>query len=87
MRSLQSFRRAYAGLLIVRVCFAVFGTGYIHPDEYFQNGEVTAGMFHLQRFTMTHVNQAPKVESLAITIYAPGNGTRAFQCGLFCRHS
>lgn len=47
MQSLQSFRGAYAGLLILRACFAIFGTGYIHPDEYFQNGEVTAGESHL----------------------------------------
>lgn len=37
---------AYAGLLIARAYFAMFGTGYIHPDEYFQNGEVTAGQIY-----------------------------------------
>ncbi len=33
----------YGFLILLRVVFAFFGTGYIHPDEYFQNGEVTAG--------------------------------------------
>lgn len=33
----------YAALVVARVVFAFAGTGYIHPDEYFQNGEVTAG--------------------------------------------
>ncbi|KAI8988994.1 Alg9-like mannosyltransferase family-domain-containing protein [Trametes punicea] len=36
-------RYAYIGLVITRVCFALLGTGYIHPDEYFQNGEAAAG--------------------------------------------
>lgn len=44
MQTVRNFRITYAGLLIARLCFAIFGTGYIHPDEYFQNGEVTAGM-------------------------------------------
>ena len=35
--------RIYAALVVARVIFAFFGTGYIHPDEYFQNGEVVAG--------------------------------------------
>lgn len=35
--------RPYVGLLLIRVFLAISGTGYIHPDEYFQNGEVTAG--------------------------------------------
>ena len=32
----------YIGLVLLRLCFALFGTGYIHPDEYFQNGEIAA---------------------------------------------
>ncbi|OSD00990.1 glycosyltransferase family 22 protein [Trametes coccinea BRFM310] len=39
----SSPRFLYLGLLAIRVCFAFLGTGYIHPDEYFQNGEVVAG--------------------------------------------
>ncbi|KAI9060016.1 glycosyltransferase family 22 protein [Trametes sanguinea] len=39
----SSLRYAYLGLVTLRVCFAFLGTGYIHPDEYFQNGEVVAG--------------------------------------------
>lgn len=39
----QTFWRAYAGLWLVRIWFALYGTGYIHPDEHMQNGEVTAG--------------------------------------------
>jgi len=35
--------KTYVGLLIARILFALFGTGYIHPDEHFQNGEITAG--------------------------------------------
>ena len=33
----------YTGLITLRVVLAILGTAYIHPDEYFQNGEVTAG--------------------------------------------
>ncbi|KAI0329794.1 hypothetical protein GY45DRAFT_1279144 [Cubamyces sp. BRFM 1775] len=36
-------RYAYGGLVVLRALFALYGTGYIHPDEYFQNGEVVAG--------------------------------------------
>ncbi|KAI0929168.1 hypothetical protein AcW1_006188 [Taiwanofungus camphoratus] len=36
-------KNVYFYLLFLRICFSLFGTGYIHPDEYFQNGEVTAG--------------------------------------------
>ncbi|EKM57319.1 uncharacterized protein PHACADRAFT_255017 [Phanerochaete carnosa HHB-10118-sp] len=41
----QSYGRLYTLLVAARVVFAFVGTGYIHPDEYFQNGEVTAGHF------------------------------------------
>lgn len=34
----------YTGLITLRVVLAILGTAYIHPDEYFQNGEVTAGL-------------------------------------------
>ena len=34
------------GLVLLRLGCAVFGTGYIHPDEYFQNGEALASMRH-----------------------------------------
>ena len=40
----RSLRRIYFVLVVLRAWFALFGTGYIHPDEYFQNGEVMAGM-------------------------------------------
>ena len=33
----------YWVLAVARVVPALFGMGYIHPDEYFQNGEVMAG--------------------------------------------
>ncbi|KAI0708537.1 Alg9-like mannosyltransferase family-domain-containing protein [Earliella scabrosa] len=36
-------RVVYLALLALRLLFALFGTGYIHPDEYFQNGEAVAG--------------------------------------------
>lgn len=36
--------RIYRALVALRIIFAVLGTGYIHPDEYFQNGEITAGV-------------------------------------------
>ncbi|KAG1752252.1 glycosyltransferase family 22 protein [Suillus lakei] len=39
----RTFKWIYAGLWILRICFALFGTGYIHPDEHMQNGEVTSG--------------------------------------------
>ncbi|KAG2134780.1 glycosyltransferase family 22 protein [Suillus clintonianus] len=43
MISTRTFKWIYAGLWILRTCFALFGTGYIHPDEHMQNGEVTSG--------------------------------------------
>ncbi|KAJ8597675.1 glycosyltransferase family 22 protein [Rhizopogon salebrosus TDB-379] len=39
----RTFRWIYAGLWMLRICFALLGTGYIHPDEHMQNGEVTSG--------------------------------------------
>ncbi|KAH9944881.1 Alg9-like mannosyltransferase family-domain-containing protein [Amylocystis lapponica] len=36
-------RRIYISLLFLRVGVAFYSTGYIHPDEFFQNGEVMAG--------------------------------------------
>lgn len=38
----RSYRWIYAALWIVRVLFALYGTGYIHPDEHMQNAEITA---------------------------------------------
>ncbi|KAG1819207.1 glycosyltransferase family 22 protein [Suillus subaureus] len=43
MISIRTFKWIYAGLWMSRVCFAFLGTGYIHPDEHMQNGEVTSG--------------------------------------------
>ncbi|KAG1740454.1 glycosyltransferase family 22 protein [Suillus paluster] len=43
MISKRTFKWIYAGLWILRICFALLGTGYIHPDEHMQNGEVTSG--------------------------------------------
>lgn len=40
----QRFQWVYAGLWFIRIWFALYGTGYIHPDEHMQNGEVTAGI-------------------------------------------
>ncbi|GJE93065.1 glycosyltransferase family 22 protein [Phanerochaete sordida] len=37
------YELAYTLLVIARIVFAFAGMGYIHPDEYFQNGEITAG--------------------------------------------
>ncbi|KAI0761332.1 hypothetical protein BD413DRAFT_590289 [Trametes elegans] len=42
---LSDLRLIYLFLLVIRACFAVFGSGYIHPDEYFQNGEAVAGTY------------------------------------------
>ncbi|OAX39301.1 glycosyltransferase family 22 protein [Rhizopogon vinicolor AM-OR11-026] len=39
----RAFKWIYMGLWMLRICFALFGTGYIHPDEHIQNGEVTSG--------------------------------------------
>ncbi|KDQ55203.1 glycosyltransferase family 22 protein [Jaapia argillacea MUCL 33604] len=41
--TLKQWRQIYRSLLVLRVFLAFWGTGYIHPDEYFQNAEVTAG--------------------------------------------
>ncbi|KIK38522.1 glycosyltransferase family 22 protein [Suillus luteus UH-Slu-Lm8-n1] len=43
MISTRTFKWIYAGLWTLRICFALLGTGYIHPDEHMQNGEVTSG--------------------------------------------
>ncbi|KIK96891.1 glycosyltransferase family 22 protein [Paxillus rubicundulus Ve08.2h10] len=43
MAAILPFKRVYIALWVVRVCFALFGTGYIHPDEHMQNGEIIAG--------------------------------------------
>lgn len=43
MISTRTFKWIYAGLWALRICFALLGTGYIHPDEHLQNGEVTSG--------------------------------------------
>lgn len=51
MISKRTFKWIYAGLWTSRVCFALFGTGYIHPDEHMQNGEVTSGDL-LQYYTI-----------------------------------
>lgn len=56
------FRRTYATLLIVRLGLGIFGTGYIHPDEYFQNGEVTAGTLRLQDQTSMSSDTTPSGE-------------------------
>ena len=43
---------AYATLLFLRATVAVVGPGYVHPDEFFQTVEITAGtVFSLQVFT------------------------------------
>ncbi|KAH7928353.1 glycosyltransferase family 22 protein [Leucogyrophana mollusca] len=39
----RSVKWTYACLWIIRIYFALWGTGYIHPDEHMQNGEVSAG--------------------------------------------
>lgn len=44
MAKVRPFKRAYIGLWLVRIWFALYGMGYIHPDEHMQNGEVTAGI-------------------------------------------
>ena len=36
-------KRIYIALLVLRLGFALFGPGYIHPDEHFQNGEIISG--------------------------------------------
>ncbi|KAL4071722.1 glycosyltransferase family 22 protein [Scleroderma yunnanense] len=38
----RSFKWIYTTLWIVRILFALYGTGYIHPDEHMQNAEITA---------------------------------------------
>ncbi|KAG2159341.1 glycosyltransferase family 22 protein [Suillus bovinus] len=43
MISRRKFNWIYVGLWTLRICFALLGTGYIHPDEHMQNGEVTSG--------------------------------------------
>ncbi|KIJ16432.1 glycosyltransferase family 22 protein [Paxillus involutus ATCC 200175] len=43
MAASRPFKWVYITLWLIRVCFALFGTGYIHPDEHMQNGEITAG--------------------------------------------
>ncbi|KAI6041462.1 glycosyltransferase family 22 protein [Pisolithus marmoratus] len=42
MAGFGHFGRTYAALWVVRILFALYGTGYIHPDEHMQNAEITA---------------------------------------------
>ena len=52
----NGYPRIYATLALLRAVFAFVGTGYIHPDEYFQNGEITAGgCFHLRLGSYLHI--------------------------------
>jgi hypothetical protein len=54
--SRNTYATLYAALVFVRFVFAFLGTGYIHPDEYFQNGEVTAGSYpYLYYSTILHL--------------------------------
>ncbi|KAF9224898.1 hypothetical protein BS17DRAFT_731607 [Gyrodon lividus] len=43
MTASRPFKWVYTGLWLTRVYLALFGPGYIHPDEHMQNGEVIAG--------------------------------------------
>ncbi|KAI6126807.1 glycosyltransferase family 22 protein [Pisolithus sp. B1] len=38
----HSFGWTYTALWVVRILFALYSTGYIHPDEHMQNAEITA---------------------------------------------
>ncbi|KAJ2528084.1 hypothetical protein EV175_007486, partial [Coemansia sp. RSA 1933] len=42
LRALRTQGALYAALLVARVLLAL-SPGYIHPDEFFQAGEVTGG--------------------------------------------
>jgi phosphatidylinositol glycan class Z len=42
--NMRTAKWIYLFLLGSRTLFALFGSGYIHPDEHFQNGELTAGV-------------------------------------------
>ena len=52
MARLRPFKWAYVGLWLVRTWFALYGMGYIHPDEHMQNGEVTAGTLVLVQISL-----------------------------------
>ncbi len=52
-----SLRNVYLGLVLLRLVFAIFGTGYIHPDEYFQNGEASAGTNRVSELLSTILEQ------------------------------
>ena len=41
-RRTRCARTVYICAAVMRVCLALFGTGYVHPDEYFQSSEVAA---------------------------------------------
>ena len=51
-------RVVYLALLALRLLFALFGTGYIHPDEFFQNGEAVVGAD-----TLLHPEASAKLSS------------------------
>lgn len=69
--------RLYVGLILLRVLFAFLGTGYIHPDEYFQNGEITAGKVFM--FVRNEkVQRCPQVRSSAGILCELGSGTLYF---------
>lgn len=52
--SRSAFRWIYAALWVIRVLFALYGTGYIHPDEHMQNAEITAGTCGLRINAKAH---------------------------------
>jgi hypothetical protein len=45
-------RTVYNCAAMLRVCLALFGSGYVHPDEHFQSSEIAArDVLHVTAFT------------------------------------
>ncbi|EIW79621.1 glycosyltransferase family 22 protein [Coniophora puteana RWD-64-598 SS2] len=74
-RDFRSMKVVYLALLVLRAVFALKGTGYIHPDEYMQNGEITTGDFlglHVLRtWEWDHSFPVRSIVPLLITTGAP----------------
>ncbi|KAF8558667.1 hypothetical protein OG21DRAFT_1404685 [Imleria badia] len=69
----RTFQWVYAGLWLIRIWFALYGTGYIHPDEHMQNGEVTAGnILGLHALTTWEWHQDFPVRSILPTFVTTG---------------
>lgn len=60
----RTLKWIYVSLWMLRICFALLGTGYIHPDEHMQNGEVTSGESESRVLIPATLTQKPEGDIL-----------------------